>query len=60
MPKAHVVGDAHSVHVPLPLSQGFRKFQFQGAIPNPTYKVHLRYGAAFEPWVTAVEFSRAQ
>ncbi len=49
----------HTIHVPLPFSEGFRKLRLQGGLPNPTYKVHLRYGAAFEPWVTAVEFSSA-
>ena len=46
----------HTIYVPTPFREGFRKLNVQ----NPTYyKVHLRYGAAFEPWVTAVEFSAA-
>jgi hypothetical protein len=43
-----------SIHVPLPFSLEFRR---RSGDQHPDYRVHLRYGGSYEPWVTAVEFS---
>ena len=48
-----------SIHIPLPFSDQFRRLrQPQGGPLNKgvSYRVHLRYGASLEPWVTGVEF----
>jgi len=45
-----------SIHVARPLSDGFRRLDPNS--PTPAYRVRLRYGPLFEPWVTAVDFAR--
>ncbi len=42
-----------SLHVPLPFSAGFRRMT--GDRSTAKYRVHLRYGASFEPWIVGVE-----
>jgi len=37
-----------TIHVPLPFSNRFRP-------ASPTYRVHLRYGSALEPWITGID-----
>ncbi|MFN7996122.1 MAG: DUF4824 family protein [Bryobacteraceae bacterium] len=45
-----------SIHVPRPFSAGFRR-PLRGAQDAQThYRVHVRYGAFHEPWITAVDF----
>jgi len=62
---AHLTGNIQQVpstiHVPRPFSDGFRRRGNTSARPKealetPLYRVHLRYGSALEPWITAVEF----
>jgi hypothetical protein len=43
-----------TIYVPRPLGD---LFQAHGA--NASYRVHLRYGRSFEPWITGVEFPSA-
>jgi len=47
-----------SIHVPLPFSDEFRRLNRSSQPPQP-FRVHLRYGAFLEPWVTGVEFTEA-
>ncbi|HXP88208.1 MAG TPA: DUF4824 family protein [Bryobacteraceae bacterium] len=42
-----------SLHVPRPFSDIFRRLKNRG---TAQYRVHLRYGAALEPWIAGVEF----
>jgi hypothetical protein len=52
-----------SIHVPRPFSDEFRRLsQRQGGAWNKDllYRVHVRYGASFEPWITGVEFMQRQ
>jgi hypothetical protein len=52
-----------SIHVPRPFSDEFRRLnQHQGGAWNKDllYRMHLRYGASFEPWITGVEFMKRQ
>jgi len=42
------------IHVPRPLSDSFRRLS--GDRSSVKYKVHLRYGSLFEPWIAGVEF----
>ncbi len=46
-----------SIHVPRPFSDGFRRMQKDGR--GLKYRVHVRYGASFEPWIVGVEFPSA-
>lgn len=43
-----------SIHVPRPFSDAFRRLP--GDLRNAKYRVHLRYGTSFEPWIVGVEF----
>jgi hypothetical protein len=52
-----------SIHVPRPFSDEFHRLnQHPGVALNKDllYRVHLRYGASFEPWITGVEFMKGQ
>jgi uncharacterized protein DUF4824 len=42
-----------SIHVPLPFSEAFRRLPKDRSAVS--YRVRLRYGASFEPWIAAVE-----
>jgi hypothetical protein len=42
------------IHVPLPFS---RDFSMRAKRTDAVYRVHLRYGASFEPWITSVDFT---
>jgi hypothetical protein len=44
-----------SIHVPRPFSDAFRKAAKAAGKKDLSYRVHLRYGASFEPWITGVE-----
>jgi hypothetical protein len=44
-----------SIHVPRPFSDEFRKAAKAAGKKDLSYRVHLRYGASFEPWITGVE-----
>jgi hypothetical protein len=44
-----------SIHVPRPFSDAFRRLPKDRH--TATYRVHLRYGTLFEPWIVGVEFS---
>jgi len=49
-----------SIHIPRPFSDAFRRLDRpRSALPRRDlfYRVHLRYGTSFEPWVTGVEFT---
>jgi hypothetical protein len=43
-----------SIHVPAPFSDAFQRLP--GNRHSAKYRVHLRYGASFEPWIVGVEF----
>jgi hypothetical protein len=52
-----------SIHVPRPFSDEFRRLNRpQGEAWNKDllFRVHLRYGASREPWITGVEFVNGQ
>jgi hypothetical protein len=42
------------IHVPRPFSDLFRRLSWDRN--SVKYKVHLRYGSSFEPWIAGVEF----
>lgn len=42
-----------SIHVPLPFRDAFRRLP--GDRSNAKYRVHLQYGALFEPWIAGVD-----
>jgi Domain of unknown function (DUF4824) len=44
-----------SIHVPRPFSDGFRRLPKDRS--KVRYRVHLRYGASYEPWIAGVEFN---
>jgi len=44
-----------SIHVPRPFSDGFRRLAV--ARRGMKYRIQLRYGSSFEPWVAGVQFS---
>jgi len=46
-----------AIHVPLPFSDEFRRLNRSSQPPQP-FRVHLRYGAFLEPWVTGVELGQ--
>jgi hypothetical protein len=49
-----------SIHIARPFSDAFRRLGLpRSATPRRDllYRVHLRYGASLEPWVTGVEFT---
>ena len=61
----HIVGNIRqiptAIYVPRPFSDEFRRLiqrqgRSSGANQNLHYRVHLTFGASFEPWVTAVDF----
>ena len=45
-----------SIHVPRPLSEAFRRLPADRRAVK--YRVHLRFGASYEPWVVGAEFAR--
>jgi hypothetical protein len=52
-----------SIHVPRPFSDEFRHLNRppgEGWNKDLSYRVHLRYGASHEPWITGVEFVNGQ
>lgn len=44
-----------AIHVPRPFSDRFRQLDRLGYRPNMAYRVRLRYGSLYEPWVEGVE-----
>ena len=44
-----------SIHVPRPFSDQFLAAAKQAGQQDLFYRVHLRYGASFEPWITGVD-----
>lgn len=53
-----------TIHVPRPFSEELRRLDRRprDEVFNKSllYRIHLRYGSSFEPWVTGVEFPNAQ
>ncbi len=59
----HIVDLPHTIEVPLPYSDEFRRIRRPGAggaQQTVPYRVHLSYGASLEAWVTGVEFPSGQ
>ncbi len=44
-----------SIHVPRPFSDAFRQLPKERS--NVNYRVHLSFGASYEPWIAGVEFT---
>jgi hypothetical protein len=52
-----------SIHVPRPFSDEFRRpDRYRSKVFNQElhYRVSLRYGSSFEPWVTGIGFTDSQ
>ena len=49
-----------SIHVPRPFSDKFLAAGKEAGKNDLLYRVRLRYGASFEPWITDVEFTKGQ
>jgi hypothetical protein len=55
----HIQQLPSSIHVPRPFSDEFHRLKHgsgEARDKNVFYRVRLRYGASFEPWITGVEF----
>lgn len=61
---ARVVGSIQqlpfSIQVPRPFSDKFLVSGKEAGKKGLFYRVRLRYGASFEPWITDVEFTKGQ